>query len=111
MRFRQILFPVDFSERSRAALPFVLSMARRHGARVTLLHVIGPPMPLYADMAALFPNEFDYDEAKAAIQERLQHIACDELPKVETTCEVDIGLPAEGITSCANRAQADLIAM
>lgn len=111
MRFRHILFPVDFSERSRAALPFVLSMARRHGARVTLLHVIEPPLPVYADMAALFPNEFDYDEAKSAIGQRLERIACAELPKVETRCEVEIGLPAEKIATCANRAQADLIAI
>jgi nucleotide-binding universal stress UspA family protein len=111
MRFRHILFPVDFSERSRAVSPFVLSMARRHGARVTLLHVVEPPLPVYADMAGLIPNEFDYDEAKTAIWQRLQQIACAELPKVDTTCDVEIGLPAERITSCASRANADLIAM
>ena len=44
MRFRNILFPVDFSARSHAAVPHVRAMAEHFGASVTLLHVVqGPP--------------------------------------------------------------------
>ena len=43
-RFERILFPVDFSERSRAAAPFlVLSMAQRYKSEVIALHVLQPP--------------------------------------------------------------------
>ena len=47
--FTNILFPVDFSDRSRAAAPFVLSMGRHYQSKVTLLHVIQPP-PIYPGM-------------------------------------------------------------
>ncbi|MES1257687.1 MAG: universal stress protein, partial [Acidobacteriota bacterium] len=47
-KFANILFPVDFSERSRAAAPFVLSMAQRYDAKVALLHAIQPALALYA---------------------------------------------------------------
>ncbi len=54
-RFERILFPIDFSERSRAAAPFVLSMAQRYRAKVIALHVLQPPPPLYAGMNTVYP--------------------------------------------------------
>ena len=39
---QHIVFPVDFSERSSCAIPFVAEMARRHDARVTLIAVAHP---------------------------------------------------------------------
>jgi len=39
---KHILFPVDFSDRSNSAVPFVEEMARRNGAKVTLLSVAHP---------------------------------------------------------------------
>src|SRR5436305_13425426 len=40
LNLRQILFPVDFSERSMDAAPFVVSIAKRFDADVMLLHAI-----------------------------------------------------------------------
>jgi len=40
--FKHILFPVDFSDRSNSAVPFVAEMARRNGAKITLLSVAHP---------------------------------------------------------------------
>lgn len=37
-----IVFPVDFSERSRAAVPFVAETARRYDAKITLIAVASP---------------------------------------------------------------------
>ena len=39
---QQILFPVDFSERTCGAAPFVAAVARRFGARITLMSVAPP---------------------------------------------------------------------
>src|SRR6266853_4006626 len=39
---KHIVFPVDFSDRSNAAVPFVKEMARRHDAKITLLAVAHP---------------------------------------------------------------------
>ena len=38
-KIKHIIFPVDFSERSNCAVPFVAEMARRHEAKVTLFAV------------------------------------------------------------------------
>ena len=38
-KIKHIVFPVDFSDRSNSAVPFVAEMARRHEAKVTLLAV------------------------------------------------------------------------
>ncbi len=40
MRVERILFPVDYSERCRAAVPTVRYFARHFGSEVTLLHVV-----------------------------------------------------------------------
>ncbi len=41
-KIKHIVFPVDFSDRSNSAVPFVAEMARRHEAQVTLLAVAHP---------------------------------------------------------------------
>src|SRR5579863_1371282 len=43
MDFRNVLFPVDFSERCRAAVPYVEAMARLFDSSVFLLHVSENP--------------------------------------------------------------------
>jgi nucleotide-binding universal stress UspA family protein len=39
---KHIVFPVDFSERSAAAVPFVAETAQRYGAKITLIAVASP---------------------------------------------------------------------
>ena len=39
---KHILFPVDFSDRCNTAVPFVEEMARRNGAKITLISVAHP---------------------------------------------------------------------
>jgi nucleotide-binding universal stress UspA family protein len=41
--FRRILFPVDFSDQSRAVAPFVAAMAQCFDSEITVLHVIDVP--------------------------------------------------------------------
>jgi nucleotide-binding universal stress UspA family protein len=109
--FANILFPVDFSERSRAAAPFVLSMALRYRAHVTLLHVIQPPPPLYAGMNTVYPEAFDFTDTQKVLQARLGEFGEAELPKVEIGCTVDVGDPANTITEYAAINHMDLIAL
>lgn len=110
-RFTSILFPVDFSERSRAAAPFVLSMAQRYSASVVVLHAIQPPPPIYGGMNTIYPETVDYTDIRKDLEIRLQQFAADELPKVESTCVVDIGDAAAVITQYAETNQMSLIAM
>jgi nucleotide-binding universal stress UspA family protein len=110
-RFERILFPVDFSERSRAAAPFILSMAQRYQAHVVLLHVLQPPPPFYAGMNAMYPEVYDFAELSAALRAELQKFAQAELPKVELTNFVETGDAAAAISDYATDQKIDLIAM
>jgi nucleotide-binding universal stress UspA family protein len=110
-QFVKILFPVDFSERSRAAAPFVISMALHYRSNVTLLHVIQPPPPLYAGMNTVYPETFDFTDAQKVLEARLREFADAELPKVEIGCTVEVGDPANAITDYAAINHMDLIAL
>ena len=43
LEMKEILYATDFSPESLAALPFAVSLAQEHQARLTLLHVVRPP--------------------------------------------------------------------
>ncbi len=110
-RFERILFPVDFSERSRAAAPFVLSMAQRHKAHVVLLHALQPPPPLYAGMNTVYPEVYDFEGLSADLRAELAKFAEAELPKVDVTCFVEMGEAAAVITTYAETENIGLIMM
>jgi nucleotide-binding universal stress UspA family protein len=55
---RAILVPVDFSEHSDSVFRLACSLARDHGARVYLLHVLATPAAVYAGgMVLAVPND------------------------------------------------------
>lgn len=110
-RFERILFPIDFSERSRAAAPFVLSMAQRYKAKVVAMHVLQPPPPLYGGMNVVYPEVYDFEGVAADLRAELEKFAETELPKVEVTCVVETGDPAAVITEYAENENMNLIAM
>jgi nucleotide-binding universal stress UspA family protein len=111
LKFTNILFPVDFSDRSLAAAPFVLSMAQRYKARVALLHAFEPPPPLYGGMSTVYQLSYDFTAVEVELKRRLTEFAQDQLPKVETTCIATIGFSAPVITEYAAANEIDLIAM
>jgi nucleotide-binding universal stress UspA family protein len=110
-KFERILFPVDFSERSRAAAPFVLSMAQRYKSKVVLLHALQPPPPLYAGMNTVYPEVYDFEGLSADLRAELEKFAESELPKVDVACVVEMGDPAAVITEFAENESIGLIAM
>jgi nucleotide-binding universal stress UspA family protein len=110
-RFESILFPVDFSERSRAAAPFVLSMAQRYKAKVVALHALQPPPPLYAGMNTVYPEVYDFEGLAADLRAELEKFTDAELPKVDCKCVVEMGDPAAVITEYAENQNMGLIAM
>jgi nucleotide-binding universal stress UspA family protein len=110
-RFARILFPIDFSERSRAAAPFVLSMAQRHDAKVVALHALQPPPPLYAGVNTVYPEVYDFEELSADLRATLEKFAEAELPKVDVMCVVEMGDPAAVIMEYAENERIGLIMM
>ena len=108
---KKILFPVDFSARSRATAPFVLSMAQRYQAHVVLIHAFEPPPPIYGGMNMVYPEIYDFAGIAAEVKQQLVTFAAAELPKVEVECVVQQGFAAPVITDYAAENQVDLIVM
>ena len=111
MTIRRILFPVDFSERSRAIAPFVLSMAQRYKSSVVLMNIIQPPPPMYGGMNTVYPETFDYTESRDVILKELDQFGATEFPKIEVSSVVDVGDPAGLIIDYAHENGIELIAM
>ncbi len=109
--FQKILFPVDFSERSRAAAPFVLALAQRYHATITLLHAIHPPPPTYGGMETIYPEVFDFTEYRTTLTQELEKFGATELPRVDIICAVGMGDAARVITDYVDENGVDLIAI
>jgi nucleotide-binding universal stress UspA family protein len=76
MRIQKILFPVDFSDRSRGTVNFVEEFVGRFQAELTLLHVVAPftyndTMDKEADrriqLDSFLPADFDYFNVKRVL--------------------------------------------
>jgi len=110
--FKHILFPVDFSEQNHGMAPYVHCMARRYGARVTMLHAVEvPPLPVvgFADGAVYSAMDFQglIDEGKQQLESFLKS----EFEDIPTTRLVQEGGPAARIAEYAEKEDVDLIMM
>ena len=54
---RRILVATDFSEYSRRAMEYALSLAERMGASIDVLHVWEPPQHLESESLVMVPGE------------------------------------------------------
>ncbi len=71
MKFENILFPLDFSERSLGMASEVESLARRFGSKVTVLHVFEIPATWYGTAEAPTINANCFQEFFDAAQAEL----------------------------------------
>ena len=114
--FSHVLFPVDFSLRCEATIPFVKEMVRRCRAKLTLLHVVEIPVDWYAAVTPALHMPWDEFEAQYKLgRECLGGFACryfgdisHEGP-IETVCER--GDPGYAIVAQAESIGCDLIMM
>jgi nucleotide-binding universal stress UspA family protein len=109
LALKHILFPIDFSQRTCAAVPFVDATASRFGARVTLMTVLQPLW--YAGGDPGVPMMVDMDELRDELQTRLDTTLVREFAHLETARIVETGDPAEAITRFAHSEGVDLIMM
>lgn len=112
-RFRRILHPSDFSPASRPALAQAIDLAKRDGARLTLVHVMTLPVPIVAE-GYVSPTVW------ADLERQMRGHAQKEMGKlitrarqagVRATSVLLEGLPADRIVRAARRLKADLIVM
>ena len=111
--FHRILFPVDFSERCKQAVPLVKAFAECHRAAVTVMHVVQIPAAWYGGFDAACPVLFDIEEMeKTAELELAEFYAPAEGGKAHGfATEVTHGDPGPEIVEYAATTNVDLIMM
>lgn len=107
--FRQILFPVDFSEPAKAISPSVVALANHFECPVSLLHSYELPVPFYGDLAPaelIIPADF-----QSAHESQLRNFAADYFPGAPHQQFVREGEPSAAIREFVERNGTDLIVM
>jgi nucleotide-binding universal stress UspA family protein len=109
MQIANILFPVDFSDRSRAIVPHVRAMASRFHAAVTLLHLVELPSVTYGSPEAPVMIDYPYEEIKESAEQRLHLMAEEDFPGIPVSVAADQGDPGSCIAELARMWKMDLI--
>ncbi len=103
LKMKEVLYATDFSPESLAALPFAMSLAQEHAARLTLLHVVKEPEP--GDLVHA-------EQYEASIQRQLKALIPSEAGLwCEPNFKVAQGQPADKIMETAIALGADLIVL
>jgi nucleotide-binding universal stress UspA family protein len=112
MQFRHILAPTDFSEYSKQAVVSALELARKFGAKLTILHVVElPPYPVEGYVPPAVNATFLDDLERQATQDLAQLVPEAESGNVEVVRLVAVGSPYRKIIETAEAEQVDLIVM
>jgi nucleotide-binding universal stress UspA family protein len=111
LAIKNILFPIDFSQRCCGAAPFVRAMALQFGARITLMSVISPFWPSASSGDLSGSLAVDVDELKRDLKMRLEGAFVRDFAGLAVDRVAEIGDPAEVITRYAHTQGADLIMM
>jgi nucleotide-binding universal stress UspA family protein len=105
LNFKRILVSIDFSRSCECALCFAVKLAQKYGSKLFPFHMIPvPPVPKY--------SRADYEADTDAAKQRLKEF-CHEVLR-ETDHEYIVwggALPHLEIIKCAEKKDADLIAM
>lgn len=102
LELKRIIYATDFSEQSRRALPFALSLGQEFEGCIVLTHVV--PYRV---------NDLDdRQNVEETVRERLRALASEEAkPWSDQKYHVEFGSPIEGILGTAKESDADLIVM
>jgi nucleotide-binding universal stress UspA family protein len=109
--FKNVLFPVDFSERSRAAVLGVRAVVERFHAALTLIHLVEVPATSYGTPEAPVMFDFPVDDMKKCAEQRLAEFAATEFGGVKVHILVGQGEPGYCIPELARMSKVDLIMM
>ena len=112
MQFRHMLAPTDFSEYSKQAVASALELAKKFGAKLSILHVVElPPYPVEGYVPPSLTATFMEDLEREASQELAQVVPEAESAGVEVARLVTVGSPYHKIIDLAEAEQVDLIVM
>jgi len=113
IRFKRILFPVDFSARCAAVVPSVQAMAQRFGSEVTVLHVVDlpPAVGIAPPEAAAWATLIGAEQLRLRGRTALDQFVGREFRGLPVEAISEEGDPATLIVDYAREQQADLIMM
>lgn len=103
----KVIFPVDYSDCSLAAVPFVKELVQRYKAELTLVHAYGADILPMNDMSLTYGDLME--KADASEQERLQKFACDSFGGVTFKTTAQMADPVALVQTVAQAEPADLI--
>ena len=104
---KNVLFATDFSEESKAAEPYAFSIARAHGAKLTLVNVVHRRSIRYGT------TPIDTDRLTYA-KARLQATALDTAARksgLHPTLLVEVGSPVDTILKIASKSRIGLVVL
>jgi len=111
MTVYHVLVPIDFSPYAEQALAYAITIAQKLQARVTLLHVIQPPLVAGADMGA-WPSPTFLQELETAItRDMAGYLARVTAAGLAGEIVIVHGVPFQEILDTAKARQVDLIIM
>jgi nucleotide-binding universal stress UspA family protein len=115
--FRHILVPTDGTGLSLGAARAAMALARKHGAKVTAIHVIPPWTPPMAPEGVYYPDSYSPREYRKATEAEAKRA----LAKVEALAKrsrvrcdavfVTDDAPWEAIIGAVRRRKCDLVVM
>jgi nucleotide-binding universal stress UspA family protein len=104
---RNVLAATDFSEPADLGLAWAAHAARAHGARLHVVHVLTPPMPV-ADFAAP-PLTLDQELRDAARKRMDEVLAGEGLAGLDANGVLRDGTPSQSVLDVADEVAADLV--
>jgi len=111
MNFTSILYPVDFSDRSRMVAPFVHTAVKRHGASLTLANFVEIPALWYGTAEAPCAPDLNISGMLDTAAERLKSFACEFFPGIQPKILAEEGEPGASITELVKELGIDLVMM
>ena len=104
-----LIVPIDFSEHSKLALRYAAELARQHGARIQLLHIVEETV--YPDfyLPVLPSGDIVTEKLTGQAETRLQELAGEAADGVECETFVKAGRAAHEIASFAKEQEAEMI--
>jgi nucleotide-binding universal stress UspA family protein len=109
MPYKNVLFPVDFSDRSHAVVPHVRELCDRFHTSLTLLHLVEIPVLAYGGVDSPVTFDFPMAEIKQGAQKKLAQFAAAEFPGMAVKTYVGEGNPGSCIAELARAWGIDLI--
>jgi nucleotide-binding universal stress UspA family protein len=117
-QIKRILYATDLSKNSSYAFLYAIDMAKKHDARIVILHAI-EPIPTYAELYMAKMDKFEKEQHEEIVESMKKHLQgfCKKAeaqigsPCVELVSKilVSVGHPPEEILNAADKEGCDVI--